>query len=120
MNANLGPSLFSNAAPSEPVAPVPLGIEGMFQQIMQAVQKSVRVYRFHVAEHEAEGKAQNAEISDLKNECAELRLANASLERQIREGQVRVGVRGPRLVFSYSRFAERTVPYTGDPHASSL
>ncbi|KAL1667679.1 nucleotide-diphospho-sugar transferase [Schizophyllum commune] len=69
MNANLGPSLFSNAAPSEPAAPVPLGIESMFQQIMQAVQKS------------------NAEISDLKNECAELRLANASLERQIREGQ---------------------------------
>ena len=61
-----------------------------------------------------------AEISDLKNECAELRLANASLERQIREGQVRVGVRGPRLVFSYSRFAERTVPYTGDSYASSL
>ncbi|TRM61450.1 nucleotide-diphospho-sugar transferase [Schizophyllum amplum] len=65
-SANLGPSLFNNAASNVP--PSGLGVEGMFQQIMQAVQKS------------------NAEISDLKNECAELRLANASLERQIREG----------------------------------
>ncbi|KAF9467320.1 mannose-1-phosphate guanylyltransferase [Collybia nuda] len=43
-------------------------VEGMFQQILQAVQKS------HI------------EIADLRQECAELRLANASLERQIRDG----------------------------------
>ncbi|KAG6866678.1 hypothetical protein C0991_000788 [Blastosporella zonata] len=46
----------------------PAGVEGMFQQILQAVQKS------HI------------EIADLRQECAELRLANGSLERQIREG----------------------------------
>ncbi|KAG2128522.1 nucleotide-diphospho-sugar transferase [Suillus bovinus] len=45
-----------------------LPVEYMFSQIMSAVQKS------HV------------EISDLRQECADLRLANASLERQIREG----------------------------------
>ncbi|KAG6920054.1 hypothetical protein DXG01_010122 [Tephrocybe rancida] len=49
-------------------ATAPVGVEGMFQQILQAVQKS------HI------------EIADLRQECAELRLANASLERQIREG----------------------------------
>ncbi|RXW21316.1 hypothetical protein EST38_g4532 [Candolleomyces aberdarensis] len=45
-----------------------LPIEAMFQQIMQAVQHSHR------------------QINDLKQECAELRLANASLERQVRDG----------------------------------
>lgn len=58
------------ALPSHPAgqANVPAGVEGMFQQILQAVQKS------HI------------EIADLRQECVELRLANASLERQIREG----------------------------------
>ncbi|TEB37463.1 mannose-1-phosphate guanylyltransferase [Coprinellus micaceus] len=45
-----------------------LPVEAMFQQIMQAVQLSHR------------------QISELKQECTELRLANASLERQVREG----------------------------------
>ncbi|KAG1864397.1 nucleotide-diphospho-sugar transferase [Suillus subluteus] len=45
-----------------------LSVEFMFSQIMGAVQKS------------------QVEISDLRQECADLRLANASLERQIREG----------------------------------
>ncbi|KAG6857762.1 hypothetical protein H0H87_004178 [Tephrocybe sp. NHM501043] len=47
----------------------PTGVEGMFQQILQAVQQS------------------QIQITELKNECKELRLANASLERQIREVQ---------------------------------
>ncbi|KAG6821011.1 hypothetical protein H0H93_007901 [Arthromyces matolae] len=47
---------------------VPQSVENMFQQILQAVQKS------HV------------EIADLRQECAELRSANTNLERQIREG----------------------------------
>ncbi|QRW27599.1 mannose-1-phosphate guanylyltransferase [Rhizoctonia solani] len=45
----------------------PLGIEEMFQQIMIGMQKS------------------NQEVSELRNECAELRQANAALEKQIRE-----------------------------------
>ncbi|KAF8840237.1 nucleotide-diphospho-sugar transferase [Paxillus ammoniavirescens] len=45
-----------------------LSVETMFAQILGAVQKS------------------QVEISDLRQECADLRLANASLERQIREG----------------------------------
>ncbi|PFH52076.1 hypothetical protein AMATHDRAFT_57915 [Amanita thiersii Skay4041] len=43
-------------------------VHAMFTQIMQAVTQS------------------HAEIADLRQECADLRLANASLERQIREG----------------------------------
>jgi len=53
--------------PSPPAEQVS-GVEAMFDQILQAVQKS------HI------------EISDLRQECVELRLANASLERQIRDG----------------------------------
>ncbi|KAH7915171.1 nucleotide-diphospho-sugar transferase [Hygrophoropsis aurantiaca] len=49
-------------------APNTLGVEYMFSQIMEAVQKS------------------QVEISDLRQECADLRMANASLERQVREG----------------------------------
>jgi len=50
-------------------SPLPTNnVEAMFQQIMHAVNKSHR------------------EISELKQECVELRLANASLERQVREG----------------------------------
>ncbi|KDN42114.1 hypothetical protein RSAG8_06972, partial [Rhizoctonia solani AG-8 WAC10335] len=45
----------------------PLGVEEMFQQIMLGLQKS------------------NQEVAELKNECAELRHANASLEKQVRE-----------------------------------
>ncbi|KAK2467859.1 hypothetical protein APHAL10511_000154 [Amanita phalloides] len=43
-------------------------VKGMFQQIMLAIQQS------------------NVEITELKQECSELRLANASLERQVRDG----------------------------------
>ncbi|RDB24777.1 Mannose-1-phosphate guanylyltransferase [Hypsizygus marmoreus] len=53
--------------PAGQVDPQP-GVEGMFHQILQAVQQS------HV------------EIADLRQECTELRLANASLERQVRDG----------------------------------
>ncbi|KAH7341021.1 mannose-1-phosphate guanylyltransferase [Rhizoctonia solani] len=48
----------------------PLGIEDMFQQIMLGMQKS------------------NQEVAELKNECAELRQANAALEKQVRESLV--------------------------------
>jgi len=44
-----------------------MGVESMFKQIMDVVQKS------------------HLEIADLRNECAELRQANTSLERQVRE-----------------------------------
>ncbi|TFK53854.1 hypothetical protein OE88DRAFT_1642537 [Heliocybe sulcata] len=44
-----------------------LGVEAMFQQIMEAVQKS------------------HYEIAELRHECAELKQANATLERQLRE-----------------------------------
>ncbi|KAI0058038.1 mannose-1-phosphate guanylyltransferase [Artomyces pyxidatus] len=57
-------------APAAPHAPANdhVGVEAMFRQIMDVVQKST------------------LEISDLRQECAELRLANQNLERQIREG----------------------------------
>ncbi|KIJ67495.1 hypothetical protein HYDPIDRAFT_25943 [Hydnomerulius pinastri MD-312] len=45
-----------------------LSVETMFSQILGAVQKS------------------QVEISELRQECADLRQANASLERQVREG----------------------------------
>ncbi|EJD52123.1 mannose-1-phosphate guanylyltransferase [Auricularia subglabra TFB-10046 SS5] len=44
-----------------------VGVEGMFQQIMEAVAKS------------------GAEISELRQECADLRQSNANLERQLRD-----------------------------------
>lgn len=47
------------------------GVESMFQQILQAVNKS------------------QLEIADLRQECADLRQANTTLERQVREGLVR-------------------------------
>lgn len=63
----------SSASPAVPAGQdVPalngLPVEVMFAQIMQAVQKSHR------------------DISELRQECSELRLANTSLERQVREG----------------------------------
>jgi len=45
----------------------PSSVHGMFQEIMLAVQQS------------------NAEIAELRQECSELRLANVSLERQVRD-----------------------------------
>ncbi|KAG9081883.1 hypothetical protein FS749_007314 [Ceratobasidium sp. UAMH 11750] len=50
-----------------PTANVPLGIEAMFQQIMLGLEKS------------------QADVAALKDECAELRQANATLEKQVRE-----------------------------------
>ncbi|KAF8893910.1 nucleotide-diphospho-sugar transferase [Infundibulicybe gibba] len=64
-------SVASTAAPSGPAGQATIDsnvVQGMFHQIMGAVQKS------HI------------EIADLRQECAELRLANASLERQVRDG----------------------------------
>lgn len=46
----------------------PMGVEAMFAQIMAAVRHS------------------NHEISELRQECQELRVANANLERLVREG----------------------------------
>ncbi|KAF8973197.1 mannose-1-phosphate guanylyltransferase [Flammula alnicola] len=63
--------LFASSDPSHPpshAADSNGQIEAMFQQIMHAVHKSHR------------------DISELRQECAELRMANASLERQVREG----------------------------------
>lgn len=53
--------------PSQSAVQAP-SVETMFEQILQAVQKS------------------HLETAELRQECAELRLANASLERQIRDG----------------------------------
>ncbi|EIW82627.1 mannose-1-phosphate guanylyltransferase [Coniophora puteana RWD-64-598 SS2] len=49
-------------------APNALGVEAMFQQIMLGMQKS------------------QEEISSLRQECADLRTSNATLEKQIRDG----------------------------------
>ncbi|PPQ93662.1 hypothetical protein CVT25_012721 [Psilocybe cyanescens] len=57
-------SLFSSGEPSADAK----NIEAMFKKIMDAVHKS------------------HHDISELRHECAELRMANASLERQVREG----------------------------------
>lgn len=65
---------FTRPAAAEPApaaaAPMgaPLGVESMFSQILEAVQKS------------------NIEISELRKECQDLRYANATLEKQVREG----------------------------------
>ncbi|KAF8637941.1 hypothetical protein AX16_010574 [Volvariella volvacea WC 439] len=56
------------APPLSGPAPSLSVVEGMFQQIMQALHKS------------------QLEISELRQECAELRIANSALERQVREG----------------------------------
>ncbi|KDQ49383.1 hypothetical protein JAAARDRAFT_165670 [Jaapia argillacea MUCL 33604] len=61
-------SLNTKPAMQAPQPPTGLGVEAMFQQIMEAVQRS------HV------------EIADLRQECADLRHSNACLERQVREG----------------------------------
>jgi len=63
-------------------------VEAMFAQILGAVQKSVGTSRPRVLCLTT--WLQQAEIAELRHECADLRQANASLERQIREGlQVR-------------------------------
>ncbi|KAG6378340.1 nucleotide-diphospho-sugar transferase [Boletus reticuloceps] len=56
-----------------------LSVEVMFAQILGAVEKS------------------QAEISELRQECAELRLANTSLERQVKEGLNNHHVNGSRF-----------------------
>ncbi|PPQ95724.1 hypothetical protein CVT26_008367 [Gymnopilus dilepis] len=62
-------NLFTQGGSSQASAPADMKtIEAMFQQIMLAVHKS------------------NQDISELRQECAELRMANASLERQVRDG----------------------------------
>ncbi|KAI0065747.1 mannose-1-phosphate guanylyltransferase [Artomyces pyxidatus] len=61
-------SLASPFTSSTSVANEHVGVESMFRQIMDVVQKST------------------IEISELRQECAELRHANHTLERQIREG----------------------------------
>ncbi|KIL66302.1 hypothetical protein M378DRAFT_10281 [Amanita muscaria Koide BX008] len=85
----------------------PVSVHSMFQQIMQAVEKS------------------RDEIADLKQECTELRVANANLERQIRDGTyqhsysfIRNGTPGfmtpsppsPQLRAKFSPFLTHTIP----------
>jgi len=55
----------------------PLSVEAMFSQIMSAVQRS------------------SAEIAELRHECTELRMANAALEKQVKEGLY--GLNGSRM-----------------------
>ncbi|KAF8907378.1 mannose-1-phosphate guanylyltransferase [Gymnopilus junonius] len=59
---------FANLFQGASSQPSSESVEAMFQQILLAVHKS------------------SQDISDLRQECAELRIANASLERQVREG----------------------------------
>jgi len=54
-------------------------VESMFTQIMEVVLKS------------------RAEISELRQECTELRQANLSLERQVREGILSSQMRSPQI-----------------------
>ncbi|KAH9027693.1 nucleotide-diphospho-sugar transferase [Lactarius pseudohatsudake] len=64
---------------SEPASgPNALSVEAMFSQIMDVVLKS------------------RAEIAELRHECTELRQANLSLERQVREG-IAAQIRSPHL-----------------------
>ncbi|KAL5514674.1 hypothetical protein ACEPAG_1990 [Sanghuangporus baumii] len=48
-------------------APVPMGVESMFEKIMDVVTKSAR------------------EIAELRQQCAELRMANSNLERLVKD-----------------------------------
>ena len=68
-----------------------LPVEAMFQQIMSAVQKSVRIVSHSTrCTSSLTLLCKHLEIAELRAECHELRQANASLERQLREGlQVR-------------------------------
>ncbi|KAH9062434.1 nucleotide-diphospho-sugar transferase [Lactarius vividus] len=59
-------------------SPNVLSVEAMFSQIMDVVLKS------------------RAEIAELRHECTELRQANLSLERQVREG-IAAQIRSPHL-----------------------
>ncbi|KAH9165478.1 nucleotide-diphospho-sugar transferase [Lactarius sanguifluus] len=71
--------LFVPQSSSEPTSgPNALSVEAMFSQIMDVVLKS------------------RAEIAELRHECTELRQANLSLERQVREG-IASQIRSPHL-----------------------
>jgi hypothetical protein len=66
-------------------------VESMFTQIMEVVLKSVSAPcpRAPSSRHDpidALLSLQRAEIAELRQECTELRQANLSLERQVREG----------------------------------
>ncbi|TFL01631.1 nucleotide-diphospho-sugar transferase [Pterulicium gracile] len=76
------------------------GVQGMFQQILDAVSKS------------------HSEIAELRQECSDLRQANTSLERQVREGLLANSV---RLGFGSgtSGFVTPTGPGSPQPRARS-
>ena len=66
-------------------------VESMFTQIMEVVLKSVSASCRRPSSSrrdplDAPFPLQRAEIADLRQECTELRQANLSLERQVREG----------------------------------
>ncbi len=62
-------------------------VEAMFQQIMHAVHKSVSYpSAFLYVNRQSSYSIQHHDISELRQECAELRMANVALERQVREG----------------------------------
>ncbi|KAF8348187.1 nucleotide-diphospho-sugar transferase [Amanita rubescens] len=88
----------------------PSSVHGMFQEIMLAVQQS------------------NAEIAELRQECSELRLANVSLERQVRDSMqnhsfIRNGTPGfmtpsppsPQLRAKLSPFLNHSIPTLAVP-----
>ncbi|KAI0288142.1 nucleotide-diphospho-sugar transferase [Russula brevipes] len=72
-------SPISPLASQAPFGTGPSGVEAMFAQILDVVHKS------------------RAEISELRQECTELRQANLSLERQVREGIVAAQTRSPHI-----------------------
>jgi len=68
-------------------------VESMFTQIMEVVLKSVSPPRRSAPFSRRDPldsffPLQRAEIAELRQECTELRQANLSLERQVREGIV--------------------------------
>jgi len=66
---------------------VPLGVEAMFAQILEVVQRSAS--RSHSMPQNGVligSNVQHNEIAELRQECQDLRHANASLEKQVREG----------------------------------
>lgn len=71
-------------------APVPLGVESMFEKIMDVVSKSVRLTPSFLFLTRWLIDAlpvifQASEITELRQQCAELRMANSNLERLVKE-----------------------------------
>ncbi|KAF8758717.1 Nucleotidyl transferase [Rhizoctonia solani] len=102
----------------------PLGIEEMFQQIMIGMQKSVRLHSRPCEVPLMLKCGKEPRSSELRNECAELRQANAALEKQVHRWSRTALSPGILLPLSYcSRQPDRTpdpLPFLAPTGAPSL